>query len=343
VEAYRSIQDWDSVVRIIRTCAQTLLAQGRWQTLRDWIDALPPTLGQTDAWLPYWYGTALVAMHPTRAREALEQAYRLFAVSGDVEGQLRSTSGIIQARFLETLDHRFIDPWLLVHERLLGLADGSCAADVRLRAHSAMVIGTPYRQPGNPALKASVRQVLALLDSDIGTNEKLVAAGFLLVYTGYTGDFDTASLVISLGAALAEQPEATAMNRGTWFNWLGYNYFYSFDTEAACRALERAARIGEEENLQPVAFVAAYFQGMLQRSLRHYDRAEKHLEHLRAIANGRSLIQVAIRNSLAGWLAVRQVAIPPRRSSTVVPPGRSHANSDRRPTWSIGEHRWYTD
>ena len=39
------------------------------------------------------------------------------------------------------------------------------------------------------------------------------------------------------------------MNRGTWFNWLGYNYFYSFDTEAACRALERAARIAAEENL----------------------------------------------------------------------------------------------
>ena len=123
LEAYRSIQDWDSVVRIIRTCAQTLLAQGRWQTLRDWIDALPPTLRQADAWLPYWYGTALVAMHPTPAREALEQAYRLFAASGDVEGQLRCTSGIIQARFLETVDHRFLDPWLLVHERLLSLAD----------------------------------------------------------------------------------------------------------------------------------------------------------------------------------------------------------------------------
>ncbi len=115
VEVYRSIHDWDSVVRIIRSCAQMLLTQGRWQTLSEWIDALPPTLGQTDAWLPYWYGTALVAMHPTRAREALERAYRLFAASGDVEGQLRSTSGIIQARFLETVDHRFIDPWLLVH------------------------------------------------------------------------------------------------------------------------------------------------------------------------------------------------------------------------------------
>jgi DNA-binding SARP family transcriptional activator len=305
IEVYRSIQDWDSVIRIIRACAQTLLAHGRWQTLRDWIDALPPTLGLTDAWLPYWYGTALLAMHPTQARKALEQAYGLFAARGDVEGQLRSTSGIIEARFLETVDHRLLDPWLLIHERLLGVAEETCPAAVRLQAHSAMLIGTLYRQPGNPGLKASVAQTLALLDSDLGTNEKLAAASFLLVYTGYTGDFDTAAQVIPLGATLAERPEATAMNRGTWFNWLGYNHFYSFDTEAAHRALNNAARIAEEQNLQPVAFVAAYFHGMLERSLRHFDRAEKHLDHLRAIANGRSLIQTAIGHALAGWLAVR--------------------------------------
>ncbi len=44
---------------------------------------------------------------------------------------------------------------------------------------------------------------------------------------------------------------------------------------------------------------------MLERSLRHYDRAEKHLKHVCAIIDGRSLIQVGMRNGLAGWLAVR--------------------------------------
>src|SRR5262249_49237556 len=151
----------------------------------------------------------------------------------------------------------------------------------------------------------SVQQVLVLLHSDAGTNEKLAAASLLLVYTGYTGDFDAAALVIPLGAALAERAEATAMNRGTWFLWLGYNYLYSLDTEAAAGALDRSARTGEEENLQSVAFQSASLQCMLQRSLRHYDRAEKLLEQARAISNGRSLIQVGMHNGLAGWVSVR--------------------------------------
>jgi LuxR family transcriptional regulator, maltose regulon positive regulatory protein len=41
VDLFKQAQDWPSVARLIRTHAEVLLGQGRWQTLRAWFDGMP--------------------------------------------------------------------------------------------------------------------------------------------------------------------------------------------------------------------------------------------------------------------------------------------------------------
>ncbi len=304
IAVYAAAQDWGSVARVVVTHAAAVLAQGRGQTLREWIDALPDTHLYRNPWIAYWLGTSLIAVDQERARAMLEQAYALFAGEGNADAQLMSTSGIMEASFLQHANHRLVDPWLPVHEKLLARTSPHVSAELRLRAYSAMLIGLLYRQPGNAMLTSCVTRVLELLDSDAGANQKMVAATFLMWYCGYTGKFQLARQIGPLGEALASRPDVTPLNKGTWWNWAGYCRGFLFDMDGERDAVGRALEIGEEQGLPHLVFFANYFGGLREAWYGRKEIVDRCLRQVEALASADSRIQIAIKHAFRGWVAL---------------------------------------
>jgi pentatricopeptide repeat protein len=302
----RDAGDWDGLTGAIVARAPALLAQGRFQTLREWIESLPQDWPDRVPDIAYWLGTALLSVDQERGRLALERAFALYSADGNTLGQLSATSGIIEARFLQHANHRLIDPWLPVHEKLLDRVGENADADLLLRANSAMLLSLLYRRPDHPRLTVCVQEVLRLLDEDASANQQAVATTFLMWYAGYTGDFALVRRIAARGEALAARSEVTDLNRGTWSNWLGYCHGFAFDLQAARSALDRAEKIGDECGLPAVTFLACYFRGLAEAKDGQHELAERYRRRAAALANPESRIQTAILHAFTGWLAVMQ-------------------------------------
>ncbi|MBX9964508.1 MAG: NACHT domain-containing protein [Burkholderiales bacterium] len=304
VAVYATAEDWDSIVRIVVTNAAAAMDKGRGHTLRDWIGSLPAARLLRDPWLSYWLGNSLVAVDQEHARLALERAYALFAAEGNVDAQLMCTSGILEARFLQHANHKLVDNWIPVHEKLLGRVTARASAELRLRACSALLIALLYRQPGNPMLAACAAGILELLDSDAGANPKMIGATFLMWYCGYTGKFEIARQVAPLGDALAPREDVTPLNRGTWWNWAGYCRGFLFDAEGAREAARQAIAIGEAHGLTALVFFANYFVGLHEARHGRRETVDRCLKEVMARANPDSRIQTAIKHAFRGWIAL---------------------------------------
>jgi LuxR family transcriptional regulator, maltose regulon positive regulatory protein len=89
---YRAAGAWMEAAKIVRKTAPGLLAQGRWQTLRDWIDELPGDFVKGDPWLLYWLGAARIYEGVSGARAIFESAFEAFERNNDQLGQLLSAA-----------------------------------------------------------------------------------------------------------------------------------------------------------------------------------------------------------------------------------------------------------
>jgi DNA-binding SARP family transcriptional activator len=64
--------------QLIRAQAPQLMAQGRLGTLEQWLQRVPESVRQRDAWLQYWLGVTCAARDPVWARAHLERVYQQF-------------------------------------------------------------------------------------------------------------------------------------------------------------------------------------------------------------------------------------------------------------------------
>lgn len=100
IELYAETQSWDELGRLICELAETLLTQGRYQTLQRYVSFLPQEEQQARPWILYWSGMSRLVFNPSAALADLEAAYHLFASTGaDVIGMLVTCSSIIEAYY----------------------------------------------------------------------------------------------------------------------------------------------------------------------------------------------------------------------------------------------------
>ena len=71
---FRESGDWKELSRLILSQGRSLVAQGRYQTLLEWLGALPKEVLDDDPWLLYWKGVCLMPFSPAESRARFEEA-----------------------------------------------------------------------------------------------------------------------------------------------------------------------------------------------------------------------------------------------------------------------------
>lgn len=100
VSFYAETTSWDDLAQLICGVSETLLTQGRHQTLRGYIELVPEAEIEKHPWLLYWSGISRLVFDPINARKDLERAYPLFeAPKQDIVGQLLTCCGIIESYY----------------------------------------------------------------------------------------------------------------------------------------------------------------------------------------------------------------------------------------------------
>jgi len=280
-------QAWQQAEALALRQAFWLLGQGRGETLRAWISALPKAIVDLNAWLRYWLGVSLVPVDQIQARASLESAFDAFRNSGDIMGQMRSISSIIDTYFFEWSHWQPLDRWIEALEPLMLAGPAYPSQEVEFDIHCSMLIATLYRRPGHTLLQACVDRVFALLESELDVNRKVVGATLLLTFCNLASRADLARNIVALAEPFLKQPGVTPFNRVWWRNRLTYFQNACGDHEAVRGTTQEVYDLIETYGLKGLggaALLVEWHLGWAMMAARHWHEAERSLQRMEQLA-----------------------------------------------------------
>ena len=280
-------QAWQEAVELILAQASWLLGQGRGETLRAWIGALPDGCLEANAWLRYWLGVSLVPVDQSLARAQLEGAFDAFRVSGETFGQMRSAASIIDTYFFEWAHWYPLDQWIDALEPFMLARPVYPSTEIEFDIHRSMLIATLYRRPAHALLNVCVERVTFLLETGLDVNRKVMGATLLLTFFNLTSRPQSAQQIVAMAEPFLKQPGVTPLNRIWWCNRVTYFHNARGDHQAA-RVLTQEARDIIETNglkgLNGAAVLVEWHLGWAVMAMKQWDEANRVVQRLEQLA-----------------------------------------------------------
>jgi LuxR family transcriptional regulator, maltose regulon positive regulatory protein len=143
----REAEDWNALEQLIRRHAQSLVTQGRVQTLEEWLGSIPAAIVDAQPWLLFWRGW-IAERHADRQR-SLEQAFTAFRREGDAIGTLVAWAGVIFG-FLSEGVLVGMERWIALLDDMIGDALAFPSTGVEARVATAMFAAITLRCPSHP-------------------------------------------------------------------------------------------------------------------------------------------------------------------------------------------------
>jgi ATP/maltotriose-dependent transcriptional regulator MalT/DNA-binding SARP family transcriptional activator len=309
IALYCEAGKWQEATDLILQQASALLAQGRGETVREWIARVPEELVSTVPWLRYWLGTSLIASDQAQARHVLESAYHEFKGGGDLLGQASAVWGIAESVHLEWSDSHAMDRWIDVIEELLNQPIPFSTTDAELRAYASAVTAFMRRKAESPLLLVYTERLHALVERDAHGNAKVSAASMLLNYYVFCADFPAGARLVALIHPVLGHAEVSPLSRALWlgrvalFNIMQGMYAEGLRTTAEALAIaEEHGLIGHQAFLYYMRHLALLHQNdvrEIQRNLARFEAAadQKRPLEMHAVAMGR--LHLELRNGHA--------------------------------------------
>ncbi|MBX9632055.1 MAG: hypothetical protein K2X67_16185 [Burkholderiales bacterium] len=295
---YVEREDWSAVETAILTEAAALLAQGRGQTLRDWIGMLPDAQLERSPWARYWLGAALAPHDQQRARALLTRAYEHLHERDDFAGQVVTASGVVDTYFFSFSGYVGLAEWTPRIARLLEQVDRFTSPEQRLQACSSCLLASFFSDGAHPAIPACVEEMKRLIREPLDPNLRLRAGTFLVSYAGASLQPTLVRDDVELLEGLAVDRAVMPMRQVQWQIRYG-SYWYQFgEFEQADARLTEAERLCHEHGLVVPASILNLIhvyvltaKGDMHRATQLVDRWERMLTTERPVE--RSQLNVA--------------------------------------------------
>lgn len=200
--------NWDEIARIVVEEADGMLAQGRSETLANWIDLLPPKLVEADPCLLLASAASRADASSRAARQLFERAYDLFHSRSDSVGVLRACCGIVDAIVVEFDDLAPLDRWLDTLEGLLAEATAR-PPEIATAAATTLIRATLLCDAGNPRVEAwleGAEQAIAAGAAGSATKEAREALAHMRVLAAFARA-DLTAAEAALGSLRGADPE----------------------------------------------------------------------------------------------------------------------------------------
>src|SRR5579859_4800718 len=298
--------EWEEATRVVLSNASGLLAQGRWKTLQEWIQAMPQPAVSGNPWLLYWLGNARIRSRPRQAREVLLPAIELFHQSGDTVGQTVAVSALVESVYFEWSDFSLLDPWIPVLEDLLRRQPRFPSIQSESRAVCGFFLAMVFRQPAHPEMRAYVERMKKQLEEVPDPNMKVTAALALLQYCLFCADLRFAAALIARISPLMDSQEIVPLNKVFWWSRCGYVYYLSVDYARGHAALDRAQSIAEANGLGFTEMLTTFFRMLLRMTEEDIRNFEPLVRRIETLARPESRLDAVYLNYGLGLLAFKK-------------------------------------
>jgi LuxR family maltose regulon positive regulatory protein len=209
----REAGDWEALSRLILSQGKSLVAQGRYQTILEWLGALPGEMLEEEPWLLYWRGVCLIPFSPVESRARFEEALAKFDARREAPGVFLSWAGAVESIITPVDNLTPLDSWISLLPRLLekygGLPSGEIGDEVTCWMFRAL---SHWRRP-RAAVESWTSRALALARTTKDQRLKFMLTLGILVSFQITKDTQEAERIFAHLRGILRQPDATPLMR----------------------------------------------------------------------------------------------------------------------------------
>ncbi len=298
---------WEGLEELVLANAPSLVAQGRWKTLADWIQLLPASRRETSPEMLYWSGVATLPFDPRGARTALSRAYGQFKDAGDGARQALAWCAVVDSVVFEWGDFRPLDEWIDEIEVELGRRRREYAPALEAQVACGVFMALMSRRPQHPDIGAWAQRAW---DLTIGGGDAAlrVKAGphLLLYYTWWIGDLAKAELLLKALRELVEDPNAAPLVQTTWCAMAAAFHWMSAENERCIETVENGLKVARQTGVHAWDMLLCSQAVFAALSSGQDARAEEFLERMARLRHASRPMDNAMYYYLSAWLLHRR-------------------------------------
>jgi ATP/maltotriose-dependent transcriptional regulator MalT/DNA-binding SARP family transcriptional activator len=255
ISLFRDLGDWDAMVQLIMKQAPSMLAQGRYRPLEEWLDSLPKEMLENDPWLLYWKGASRFPFGPSIAQSYFEKAFEQFRVQDNLPGILLAWSGVVDSILYTMEDFSLLDRWIQIFPDLPENPGKIIPLEIWIHIVSSMFTALAYRRLEHSETEVWIRRAESIVQ---GPAVPVAKAQILLQLVHCyldIGDYEQSLLGVRSLQQLAQPKEAlplviimTRLAEAMYYNLTG-------DDEKCLKAVSEGVRTTERTGISFLSYV----------------------------------------------------------------------------------------
>lgn len=246
---FRDAGEWEGLTKIILSNAPSLISQGRFKTIGEWISWLPEEVVEKDPWLLYWTGVCRLAFDPAGARGLFEKAYLLFKQCGDLTAQSMTWPLIVDSIAYERRSFKPLDHWINEMEELVtGLPEFPSKVE-EMRFVRGILTALCHRRPHHLDLPKWLERGWQLVISEKDLQARISLGTQLVLCHSYIIDFRQASFVIGALMPALEDSDCDPIVMQLWYAQASRYFCFEADWEGCKKNIDEALKIGEKNGI----------------------------------------------------------------------------------------------
>lgn len=225
-ELLREAGAWQEFVPLVLSHTQSLMMQGRIQTLEEWLKSIPAEIVENNPWLLYWQGACRLPFAPAESRGLFERAFQLFTTNDDPAGTLLAWSGVVDTFHFEWNVFTPLDRWIAWLDEQITREPSFPSPEIEARVSASMCGALIFRQPTHPAIGKWVERSLYLSKQSTDLQLRQLNCMNAISYFLWRGDVARCGMVIDelakTAGTKAVSPLLTItlkMAQAVFFNW----------------------------------------------------------------------------------------------------------------------------
>lgn len=244
-------EDWKAALQIVTGHAQSLIAQGRTQTVDAWLSNFPQDVRDNEPDILYWQGICNLTNAPAKAREHLKRAYDYYAQGDNGSALYLTWSAIIESHLLDMSDFAAMLAWLERYPELCrsGLPVTAGVKDSSLFTYLYALLATGGDRVD---LRALARRASEILDNENNQGRYMRRALILVSYYLWIGDVVRVQGLLERLTPYVLAPSTPPYARLNWYMWMSLCCTMAGTVDASQRYAKEAVAIASASGIHAV-------------------------------------------------------------------------------------------
>ncbi len=242
---YHRLGDWDCIADLVLKEAPNMLAQGRYQTLKEWLNCIPGNIIEETPWLLFWKGNCYLSFEQGKSRLFFEKAFEALYKKKDSCGIFLSWCGIVESIIHGFDDFKILDRWIGSLNSLLNEYPTFPSKEIEGRVSLFMFTALSFRAPQHPDINLWINKTCALLN-ETSNPDMIAQTGLNLVdYFIWIGDMEKAKVIVENLSRVVSSNRCSPMALISVRLAESLNFWYHGELESSIRAVSAGLKIAE--------------------------------------------------------------------------------------------------